>query len=121
MKHLTKTVLFTVLALILYSCHQSWEDHYKTQNEALLEKKLMELINEQSDLSLFASMLKKSGYDKVLSANQAYTVWAPDNDALASVDTSDMDDVNKIVRNHIARFSYPSSGVQNVAVSMLNG
>ncbi|HNZ80728.1 MAG: fasciclin domain-containing protein [Bacteroidales bacterium] len=121
MKHLTKTVLFTVLALILYSCHQSWEDHYKTQNEALLEKKLMELINEQSDLSLFASMLKKSGYDKVLSANQAYTVWAPDNAALASVDTSDMDDVNKIVRNHIARFSYPSSGVQNVAVSMLNG
>jgi hypothetical protein len=121
MKHLTKIVLFTVLALLLFSCNQTWEDHYKTQNGALLEKKLLELIEEQPDLSLFASMLKKTGYDKVLSSNQVYTVWAPDNAALAAVDTSNMNEVNKIVRNHIARFSHPSSGVQNAAVSMLNG
>ncbi|MDD4361349.1 MAG: fasciclin domain-containing protein [Bacteroidales bacterium] len=121
MKHLTKIVLFTVLALMLFSCNQTWEDHYKTQNGALLEKKLIELIEEQPDLSLFASMLKKTGYDKVLSSNQVYTVWAPDNAALAAVDTSNMNEVNKIVRNHIARFSHPSSGVQNAAVSMLNG
>lgn len=121
MKHLTKTVLLTALALMLFSCNQTWEDHYKAQNEALSEKRLMELINEQPDLSLFASMLKKTGYDKVLSANQVYTVWAPDNTALAAVDTSNMGEVNRIVRNHIARFSHPSSGVQNAAVNMLNG
>ncbi len=120
MKHLTKIVLFIALATMLYSCNQAWEEHYKVQNEALLEKKLMELIDEQPDLSLFASMLKKTGYDKVLSANQVYTVWAPGNEALAAVDTSNLNEVNKIVRNHIARFSHPSSGVHSAAVSMLN-
>lgn len=120
MKHLIKNVLFIALAIGLFSCNQTWEEHYKTQNEALIEKKLMELIYEQPELSLFTAMLEKTGYDKVLAASQVYTVWAPNNDALATVDTSNINELNKIVRNHIARFSHPSSGVQNEAVSMLN-
>lgn len=120
MKHLIKTVLFAACFLLLYSCNQTWEDHYKIQDEALLEKKLMELISEKPELSIFAALIEKAGYDKVLSANQVYTVWAPTNAALADVDTSDLNEASKIVRNHIARFSYSSSGVQHVTINMLN-
>jgi hypothetical protein len=82
----------------------------------------VDIINEQPELSVFASLLQKTSYDKVLSASQSYTVFAPDNNALAGVDVNNMDEVEalKIIKNHVARFTQSASGNPNKIIYMVN-
>lgn len=103
----------------LLSCNDKWDDHFhdgQTDNR----KSLTELLGSNSNLSRFEEMVKLSGYDKLLSASQAYTVWAPANDALADIDMTNIAEVKRIVENHIGRFTYPSPS-EEMRVRTING
>ena len=50
-----------------------------------------------------------------------YTVWAPDNDALAGFDLTNTEMVRRVVLNHITRFTHPTSRVQEQSLLMING
>ena len=106
------------LPLLLSACTSDWNDHYD-RSSSQPTATLLELIASDPQLTTFARALKQSGYDRQLSEDQTYTVWAPTNEALASLDFSDAAAVRRLVANHIARFANPSS--TTTRVRMLNG
>lgn len=108
------------MSVILYSCmDKNWQEHYEQPGVDLPDTRISEYIRT-SDLNLFAQMLEKTGYDKFLSYSQAYTVWAPVDAALEHVDMNDMEKLEELVKNHIARYSISTqSGERDVY--MLSG
>ncbi|MFT3740738.1 MAG: fasciclin domain-containing protein [Breznakibacter sp.] len=125
MKQATILRVFSLLALAWYmlvlpSCADDWDNHYDRAGFDLPEVTLNQYIQSQSNLSIFAQMLKITGYDTIVGASQSFTVWAPTNDALAGVDLNDRDQVLEIVKNHVARSAWSTSGVLNNPIYMIN-
>ena len=111
-------------ALSLTAC-SDWTDHYQDDSSILdsQQKTLWENIEQNENLTQFASLLKKVSYDYVLNTSQTYTVWAPANGTFdfAAVDSYDWDRLeNEFVRNHIARNNYPASGQVDERIITLN-
>lgn len=112
------------ISVTLASC-ADWDDHYEanasvsdTQNATLWEN-----IERNSELSQFAALVKKSGFDQMLNASQTFTVWAPvngsfDYDAMAAMDKDRL--LREFVENHVARNNYIASGSINEPIFMLN-
>jgi uncharacterized surface protein with fasciclin (FAS1) repeats len=113
MKNRKKKIVDGWVALIIFvmgvaSCSDSAE-HYKVSEEVESRTSLWEMISSQPELSRFAALLKQYSYDRILSGNQTYTVWAPDNNHLADMDTEDSIAVIRVITTHIARYAYPAS------------
>lgn len=106
--------------LLATACTKEWDDHYDESSFDLPDKTVTEYIKEQPELSTFANMLEITGYHDVLNASQSYTVWAPTNDALGSIDLSNSDLVARTVKNHIARSRITTSGIDDSPIRMLN-
>ena len=84
---------------------------------------LWQNILQNKQLSDFASILKKVGYDEKLNTTHYYTVWAPLNDTYDAnmfMQLSDKALLNQFVDNHIADYSYNASGQIDRRVMMLN-
>jgi hypothetical protein len=103
-----KFYVFCLLIIVVASCNDVWEDHIARNND-VSDKTLSEMIESDPDLTIFAAYLKKSGYNFDLSTAKYYTVWVPDNNAMASVDAGLINDLVKLqmfVANHIALGQY---------------
>jgi hypothetical protein len=116
--------VFGVL-LILTACVGFWacndkEEHYSEQPEVVGEFSLMQEIDANPELKKFADILRASGYDKHLSSDAVYTVWAPVNAALENVDMNDLASLNRLVTNHVARYAQSASGTGVRRVYMMN-
>lgn len=115
--------LLLIIGCALFSC-EKWEDRVTLTNESL-GRNLLEQIGTQSDLSKFQELLVKSGYDKLISASQNYTVFAPTNKALEGFDVASLKDstaIKAFVGNHIAVQSYPMpSTTSENRIKLLNG
>lgn len=112
-------IALSLMALI--SCQQqAWYEHFEDSGKAGSEKMMMEYIESEPQLDLFMQMLQVSGYDTVLSVSQAYTVWAPKNEALTSVDINDTATVTEIVSNHIASYAISTSTTRSEKVFMFS-
>ena len=110
-----------VLMLSFTACNDMWDTHYNGSTEQ--QKSNLDLysyIKTVPDLSLFAEMLEITGYDTILNKPTTYTVWAPHDIALLGVDMADTASLREIVRNHISRFSYPTTGLSSKSVYMLD-
>ncbi len=116
--------LLLLMTFALSACKKQWDKQTEITDQQL-NKTLMQQIQENSNLSTFAGYLTKLGYDKVLSASRTYTVWAPDNQALQSVDPAVVADTVKLrlfVANHIANQTYLTTAPQpSLRVRTLNG
>jgi hypothetical protein len=121
--HVKKSIQVIVILSFMLStgCNDKWNDHYNEESFNLPDYTLKELIDKNPQLSTFSGMLKKSGYDKIIDAPQAFTVWAPINDALIGVDTTNFDLVLEIVQNHITRGRITTSNISTLPVRMLTG
>lgn len=102
-----------------------WDDHYDPATSVMSssDATLWENISSNSELSEFAQLLKKGGYDQILNAPATYTVWAPLNGTFDfdNLMQDDMDDLRKeFIQNHIARNNYPASGSIRESIHMLN-
>lgn len=122
LKTYTYSLLF-IIACALASC-EKWDDRVTLASESL-GRNLFEQISTQPELSKFQELLIKSGYDKLISASQNYTVFAPSNKALEGFDTNSLKDsasIKAFVGNHIAMQSYPmpSTNTEN-RIKLLNG
>lgn len=116
-----------VTALALGAC-SDWDDHFDAESTVLPSQKasLWENIKNDGELTQFAALLEKTGYDKVLSSSQSFTIWAPKNDAtgfnytaLTVLDDSIL--INDFVKNHISRANTLLSGLKSQErVYMLN-
>lgn len=120
----TVTITFVSLLVIVgyVSCKKNWNGHDAiTDNN--VKNNLYQGIKATPTLSKFADLLVKSGYDKVISSSKTYTVWAPNDAALASLDPAIIADSNKLklfVSNHISNQEY-LAGAPSQRIKMLNG
>jgi uncharacterized surface protein with fasciclin (FAS1) repeats len=122
--NIIKTAGYALLACLLpVSCQDNaWDEHYRT-DESSNGLTLMQVLENNPELSEFCRLVKEAGLDSLLNDSQTYTVWAPSNAALAGY-TSDGVTREQLLKNHIARFIYNTSDVADVAsvrVKMLNG
>ena len=118
-------IYFSLLCLstFIYACKDNWEAHNEVQNIDQTQD-LSKKLATQANLSTFNGYVKTTGFDKILSNSQNYTVWAPTNAALATLDQTIVADPAKLkdfVANHIALTTYPISKNQDtVRVKLLN-
>ncbi len=87
------------------------------------DKTLWENIESNANLSDFATVLRKVGYDKVLDESHTYTVWAPvngsfDKDSLLSL--TDEKITKEFVNNMIADYTHFETDVNDTTIYMLN-
>jgi uncharacterized surface protein with fasciclin (FAS1) repeats len=112
-----------VLSLAAFSGCEKWDDHIAV-NDPSLQKNLFESISSDTALSKFSDLLVKSGYDKIIASSKTFTVFAPNNAALSSLDQSIISDTAKLrafVSNHIATQSYFTRDTATQRVLMLDG
>lgn len=108
MKSLINYFTTALLLLIVFTaCESQWEEHTKTRE--LRGKTLIDVISENPETSVFASILQKTGYDELLAGDKLITVFAPVNGVLSGVDMNNLDELKNLVRNHLAYASYPIS------------
>lgn len=120
-KSIIKTlVLGAFVALGLTACTETWDDHYSEKEELNSSETLWDVISSQSELSDFAKMLQRTGYDKLLQQNRYYTVWAPVNGFAYSEDDNDLLQT-EFVENHIADYRHVATGtLADNKVKMIN-
>jgi uncharacterized surface protein with fasciclin (FAS1) repeats len=117
-------VLTAIFAIAAFTyCNKKWDDHNQIKDPSL-KNNLMETISGSANLSKFKELLIKSGYDKIISSSKNYTVWAPTDQALQSLDPSIISDsvrLRQFVGNHIANQTYLSGSIASQRLKMLNG
>ena len=119
------TVLLAALffVMVFSQCSKKWDKHNAITNNAL-NNNLAEAISNTPNLTKFSDLLVKSGYDKIISSSKTYTVWAPTDQALQSLDpsiTSDSVKLKMFVANHITNQSYLAGSGGDQRIKMLNG
>lgn len=121
-------VLALAVGAMTTAC-SDWDDHYGVSNTGVVGNAngyLWENIKSNEQLSMFANLLEKVGYDSILSTSQSFTVWAPTNDVLAADydrlnNLSESELLREFVKNHIARNLYAATGnIGTQKVLMLN-
>lgn len=103
--------LSLLIGLFLSGCKDKLEDYIKIQDPILAQNLLMQ-IRQNPDLSKFAEYLNKTGFDVVVASSKTFTIWAPTNLALQSLDPSIPADTAKLrqfVANHISNQSFFTS------------
>jgi uncharacterized surface protein with fasciclin (FAS1) repeats len=119
-----KALFASVLAGTLLAGCKKWDTHNAVTDENL-KQTLFEQINADTSLSTFTRLLLKTGYDQVIASSKTFTVFAPTNTALASLDAAIINDSAKLrsfVGNHIATQSYlTTSASSSIRIAMLNG
>ncbi len=104
-KSIFNCLTISLFLFVFAACESDWDDHTKIDNNIRGES-LMQVISSNSETSVFASILQKTGYDQLLKDDKMLTVFAPVNSALTSVDMNDNDALLNLVKNHIAYASY---------------
>lgn len=96
-----------------------------TEVDAAFSQTLQDALSADPSLSTFAGLVKKAGVDVQLQSSKNFTVWAPTNDALQSLDPSIASDTAKLrmfILNHISGSAFFTRDVQtSVRVPMLSG
>lgn len=121
-----KYIIFMSLAigLMFTGCKDKWDEHNKIQDPTLAVN-LLNQIKQNPDLSKFADLLNKTGYDKVVASSKTFTIWAPNNLAITNMDQTVLSDTTKLkqfVANHISNQSYLTNmAVTPLTIRTLNG
>ncbi len=117
------TVVVFVLMLGITGCNK-WKDHTAITQQDLTQN-LLQAIASNPDLSKFREYVGKAGLDSVLQSTKTFTVWAPTNTALLSLDPAIVGDAAKLkafILNHISNQLY---FIRDVAapqrIAMLSG
>lgn len=122
-KNIFCALLLMIFSGLLFTGCKKWDKH-TAANDPNITKDLFQRIQENADLSKFAELLVKSGYDKTLTSSQTYTVFAPVNAALATLDPAIVNDADKLrlfVGNHITNQLQPSKVTGQVRLQMMSG
>jgi len=106
---------FCLPVLLISGCKDQWKEHNALIN-AENELTLLDKIKQQPELSSFAALLVKTGYDKVLASTKTFTVWAPTNDAIGKIGQAVLQEdslAKQFVANHIVNQNYLASGLKS--------
>lgn len=124
MKKIMIKISFAAGALaVMAGCQDNlWDEHYGL-NGTVETRNLMQVLESMPEYSEFCSVVKRAGLDSVLATDQTFTVWAPDNKAMAGY-TVNAETKSQFLENHISRYLYGGvdlADTSSVRVKMLNG
>jgi uncharacterized surface protein with fasciclin (FAS1) repeats len=118
-------VLASAFAVLLITGCKKLTDEHNAIADDSLKKTLMNLVDENPDLSTFAGYLRQTGYDKELNSSKSYTVFAPSNNFFAGIDNAILGNpakLKQLIGNHIAgQLVRTSSVTAALRISMLSG
>ena len=103
-----------------------FDDYNKVSNEgnvASAGNTLWENIQQNPQLTTFAELVKKSGFDQELNQTHYYTVWAPVDgsyDASAYQGMNSAALLKQFVKNHVAEYGHSATGQVDERVLMLS-
>ena len=133
----TKVLGLALAALTFAACSDKWDDHYDNKGEGANGASLWQAIDENSNLSNFASVVKACGYDKSLASSQVFTVFAPTNDQFTAEEAQQLiaeynaekgkvteDDntvIKEFIQNHIALYNHSIAETSNDSLVLMNG
>ncbi len=129
MKTIVRKIQGLALSLLavgaVTSC-SDFDDYNTTPSDPLASgnQTLWENIQQNPQLSDFATLVKRTGFDSQLASTRAYTVWAPLNgtfDLAAYQALNDSTLLQRFVKGHVAQYEHVASGQMNERVHMLNG
>jgi uncharacterized surface protein with fasciclin (FAS1) repeats len=116
-------VFVSFFTLVLTGC-KKWENHTEVTQQDL-NQNLLEVISANPGLSKFREYVAQTGLDSVLQSSKTFTVWAPTNDALQTIDPATVSDPVKLkafILNHISNQLYFTRDVTNaLPIQMLSG
>ena len=119
-----RIVLIALSGIVFLGGCKKWESQIAV-NDAKLEIPLMRQLRSDPSLTTFTAMVEKTGYDVMLISSQNFTVYAPLNSALASLDpaiSGDLARLTKFVGNHITPQTFYSKDVVSAQrIKMLSG
>lgn len=117
--------LFVIMVVVFGSCQKDEWNKRNQITDPSITQNIMEEIKANDSLSLFASYLVKTGYDKVIESSKTFTVWAPTNAALKGIDQSYINDTAQLrllIGNYIANQAYfTADATAPIRVKTLNG
>ena len=98
-KIISFTALLVLLVLLLHTaCNKEWEEHYNPENQSI-DKIMWDEIKLQDDYSIFVDYIIENLLDTILTNNQQYTLFIPNNDAFST--QPDTVDINSFLLNHL--------------------
>ena len=100
MRYITHSLLIA-FAITVFGCTEKWDDHYNTQPETI-NTNVWDAIKANSDLSSFVTLMEKYQYDTLFISDDTYTLFVPNNDAMANLVNSQVSDTT-ILNYHISR------------------
>jgi uncharacterized surface protein with fasciclin (FAS1) repeats len=122
MKSIYKYLFVFAFAIGMAAC-DPWADDTKLK-DANRDKTLLELLQANPDISVFVSILQKTGYDQQLQNEQSITVFAPVNSALQGMDLNDSEQLKTWVQNYMAYlvcYANQSKEFEVSEIQMING
>lgn len=110
-------------AAAMLSCTDTWDDHYGSTLVTDYAGTTMQAIEENAPD--FAAVIKAVGYDRELSSDNVYTIWAPESFNLDSVlQVAEKDSaavVDQFIKNHLARYSVSAvPGEESKVISLMS-
>lgn len=110
LKYNYKRVFASVLTLAIISCSNPWDDR-ENNGDTNLGRNLTEAITNTTETTQFAKLLVETGYDTILAASKSYTVFVPNNAAMAIVENAILTNpeaLKQFVANHVALTNFSS-------------
>jgi uncharacterized surface protein with fasciclin (FAS1) repeats len=107
-----KYPLFLFLASILAfsGCNDAWDDHVKVSDN-VSKQTISEYLESTGNYTKFVELMKSTGVYQQLDSSTIYTIWAPTDAAMETLNAEYIDTDEKkmaFVMNHISRGSYSS-------------
>ena len=84
---------------------------------------LWENISQTPQLSDFAALVKRVGFDKELGNTRYFTVWAPVNGSFSRSDLDAMNDsliLAQFIKSHVAEYGHAATGILDERIHTLN-
>ena len=118
----TVTVAILLLCVVFHSCmmNDKWGDHYDSGPEQI-DNNVLDLLGEDPDFSMFYDALVRYGYDEMLTKNQFFTLFVPENDAFTGVPEYSDEEWERIIGFHILYSRLFSHDFENLELLTIIG
>jgi len=109
MKHRFE-ILGIIIILFFAGCSDYWDKHYNTQPETV-DQNVWEALQNDNNVSSFVGLIKEFHFDTLFETNNTYTLFVPDNDAVAQyLSTGTI--TQTILEYHISRHFILAGNIQ---------
>ena len=113
--------ILAILSVVLlgHSC-SSWEDYYAVP-EGYMEGNIWESISGNPDFSSFTALVEEYALDSIFSGNNAFTIFAPVNAGMDTIDFEETD-AKIFIGSHIVSTVYLLRNIENsIKLQTLSG